>query len=97
MDPEEQTRPVKRPFPATLSAMLRASDGILDLLPIPTFIVDAQGVQVWSRDGLHPTDLGNFHLSFRRTALGAGQYRIDLFGLDGEGREKLATYELRLP
>ncbi len=37
-------RPVKRPFPAALSAMLRASDGILDLLPIPTSIVDAQGV-----------------------------------------------------
>ncbi len=51
-------QPVKRPFPATLSAMLRASDGILDLLPIPTFICDAHGtilqynkraVEIWGR------------------------------------------------
>ncbi len=47
-----------RPFPAALSAMLRASDGILDLLPIPTFICDAHGtilqynrraVEIWGR------------------------------------------------
>ncbi len=60
-------------------------------------IVDAQDVQVWSREGLHPTPLGTFHLSFRRSALGPGQYRINLFGLNGAGRTKLASYELRLP
>ena len=58
LDSNDSGRPVKRPFPATLSAMLRASDGILDLLPIPTFICDAQGVilqynkravEVWGR------------------------------------------------
>lgn len=60
-------------------------------------IVDAQGVPVWSRDGLHPTSLGNFHLSFRRSTLPPGQYRIDLSGLDKAGRKsRIATYELRL-
>ncbi len=32
------------PMPPALNEMLRASDGILDLLPIATFICDAQGV-----------------------------------------------------
>ena len=58
LDSNDNGRPTKRPFPATLSAMLRASDGILDLLPIPTFICDAQGVilqynkraaEIWGR------------------------------------------------
>ncbi|MDB5581033.1 MAG: Signal transduction histidine kinase [Bradyrhizobium sp.] len=58
LDSNDNGRPPKRPFPATLSAMLRASDGILDLLPVPTFICDAQGVilqynqravEVWGR------------------------------------------------
>ena len=43
LDSNDHDRPIKRPFPAALSAMLRASDGILDLLPIPTFICDAHG------------------------------------------------------
>jgi len=47
-----------RPIPPALSAMLRASDGILDLLPIATFICDASGtilqynqhaVKIWGR------------------------------------------------
>ena len=58
LDSNDQDRPLKRPFPAALSAMLRASDGILDLLPIPTSICDAQGtilqynrraVEIWGR------------------------------------------------
>lgn len=47
-----------RPIPSALSAMLRASDGILDMLPIATFICDARGtilqynsraVEIWGR------------------------------------------------
>lgn len=58
LDSNDQDRPARRPFPATLSAMLRASDGILDLLPIPTFICDARGTilqynkraaEIWGR------------------------------------------------
>lgn len=62
-------------------------------------IVDAQGGRVWSRDGLLPTPLGTFQLSFRRGVLEPGEYRIDLFGReDGEGAERrlLARYELRI-
>ncbi len=58
LDSNDRDRPATRPFPATLSAMLRASDGILDLLPIPTFICDARGTilqynkpaaEIWGR------------------------------------------------
>jgi PAS domain S-box-containing protein len=51
-------RPAPQPIPASLSAMLRASDGILDMLPIATFISDARGtilqynhraVEIWGR------------------------------------------------
>jgi PAS domain S-box-containing protein len=44
LDSKGNDRPAKRPFPAALSAMLHASDGILDLLPIPTSICDARGI-----------------------------------------------------
>ncbi|HEX7185468.1 MAG TPA: hypothetical protein VF756_26835 [Thermoanaerobaculia bacterium] len=59
-------------------------------------IVDPNGVPVWTRMGLRPTSLGNFHLSFRRGALESGMYRIHLYGRDGERRTRVATYELRL-
>lgn len=48
----------RRALPASLAAMLRASDGILELLPVATFICDAYGrilqynqkaVEVWGR------------------------------------------------
>ncbi len=47
-----------QPVPSALSAMLRASDGILDMLPIATFICDVRGtilqynkhaVDIWGR------------------------------------------------
>ncbi|HZL29808.1 MAG TPA: PAS domain S-box protein [Pseudolabrys sp.] len=44
LDANGNNRPPARPFPVALSAMLRASDGILDLLPIATFICDSHGV-----------------------------------------------------
>lgn len=43
LDTNDHGRPPARPIPALLSAMLRASDGILDMLPIATFICDAKG------------------------------------------------------
>lgn len=58
LDSNNKSRPPARPFPVALSAMLRASDGILDLLPIATFICDADGtilqynqkaVEIWGR------------------------------------------------
>jgi PAS domain S-box-containing protein len=44
LDSNGSDRSAKRPFPVALSAMLHASDGILDLLPIPTSICDARGI-----------------------------------------------------
>jgi PAS domain S-box-containing protein len=58
LDSKGNNRPPARPIPAALSAMLRASDGILDLLPVATFICDANGtilqynqkaVDIWGR------------------------------------------------
>lgn len=54
----ESTKLSPQPVSAALSATLRASDGILDMLPIATFICDARGtilqyngraVEIWGR------------------------------------------------
>ena len=44
VDSNERGHSTARPIPSLLSAMLRASDGILELLPIATFICDAKGI-----------------------------------------------------
>jgi PAS domain S-box-containing protein len=58
LDSNDNSRPVAPWLSAALDAMLRASDGILDMLPIATFICDAQGtilqyntraVEIWGR------------------------------------------------
>jgi len=58
LDSNDDGRSAARPIPPALGAMLRASDGILDLLPIATFICDARGtilqynrraVEIWGR------------------------------------------------
>jgi PAS domain S-box-containing protein len=58
LDANDSARRAERPIPPDLRAMLRASDGILDLLPIATFICDARGtilqynrhaVEIWRR------------------------------------------------
>ncbi len=59
-------------------------------------IVDSEGSTVWSREGLRPSPLGDFHLSLRRGALKPGAYRIQLFGATELARTQLAAYELRL-
>jgi PAS domain S-box-containing protein len=55
---DSNDRRAERPIPPALRAMLRASDGILDLLPIAAFICDACGtilqynrhaVEIWRR------------------------------------------------
>ena len=58
VDSGNSTPVTERPIQSALSAMLRVSDGLLDLLPIATFICDARGtilqynrhaVAVWGR------------------------------------------------
>ncbi len=58
LDSNDNGRSAFKVVPSVLSAMLRASDGILDLLPIATFICDARGtilqynqraVEIWGR------------------------------------------------
>lgn len=62
-----------RPITAALAAMLRASDGILDLLPVATFITDARGTilqynrraaEIWGR----APDPGQTHEQFNEKA-----------------------------
>ena len=73
VDSSERSHSGTRPIPSLLSAMLRASDGILELLPIVTFICDAKGtilqynrhaVSVW---GGAPSP-GQTHDQFRDSA-----------------------------
>src|SRR5512140_2702767 len=58
LDSNDDGRIAARSIPPALGAMLRASDGILDMLPIATFICDARGtilqynqhaVEIWDR------------------------------------------------
>lgn len=59
-------------------------------------IRDREGAPLWSGSGLRPTPLGTFQLSFPSGTFAPGTYRIDLFGVDGAGRKRLAHYELRV-
>ena len=43
VDSGQSGHSVPRPIPSLLSSMLRASEGILELLPIATFICDSRG------------------------------------------------------
>jgi PAS domain S-box-containing protein len=67
-----------QPVPSALSAMLRASDGILDMLPIATFICDARGailqynsraVEIWGRTPLPGQTHGDFTANTRYSLL----------------------------
>lgn len=73
LDTGDQNPSAPRPIRSALGAMLRASDGILDLLPIATFICDAKGtilqynrhaVAVWGRE----PEPGQTHDEFRESA-----------------------------
>ena len=73
LDSNDHGRSATRPIPSALGAMLRVSDGILDLLPIATFICDAKGtilqynrhaVAVWGRT----PKPGQTHEQFRESA-----------------------------
>lgn len=59
-------------------------------------IEDAAGARLWAREGLRPTAIGTFHLSFRRDALPEGARQLQLFGLQGKTRVPLASYRVRL-
>src|SRR5437016_11780859 len=73
VDSNERGHSAARPIPSVLSAMLRASDGILELLPVATFICDAKGtilqynrhaVAIWGR----APDPGQTHEQLRENA-----------------------------
>jgi PAS domain S-box-containing protein len=58
LESDDRGRGPPRTLPSLLGAMLRASDGILDMLPVATFICDAKGtilqynrhaVEIWGR------------------------------------------------
>jgi len=59
-------------------------------------IVDAKGARLWSRQGLRPTAMGTFQVSFRSGALTPGTLHVRLFGREGTVRTLLGTYEVTL-
>ena len=80
-----------RPFPVALSEMVRASDGLLDLLPVATFICDANGVilqynkravEIWGRK---PAP-GQTHQEF------SGQARF--YELEGGPHRRSAVFDV---
>ena len=91
LDSNDDGRSAARPIPPALGAMLRASDGILDMLPIATFICDARGailqynrraVEIW---GCAPAR-GQSHDKFREN--------LRSFELDGTPIERSMMAEV---
>src|SRR5260221_13032025 len=73
VDSSDRGHSSARQIPPVMSAMLRASDGILDLLPIATFVCDAKGtilqynrhaVEIWGRS----PEPGQMHQEFTAAA-----------------------------
>ena len=93
VDSGNSTPVTERPIQSALSVMLRVSDGLLDLLPIATFICDARGtilqynrhaVAVWGR----APQPGQTHEEFSQDSL--------FFGLDGSPvRRSMVSAALR--
>ncbi len=54
------------------------------------------GKVVWRGRGLRPNDYGSFSLTLSRQALGAGEHRLRLFGIQSDRREALGEYALRI-
>jgi PAS domain-containing protein len=85
---DSETTPVtERPIQSALGAMLRVSDGLLDLLPIATFICDARGtilqynrhaVALWGRAPRR----GQTHEEFNQ---GSFFFELDGSTVDGLG------------
>lgn len=92
----EPSEPVKLPEESEELLLILSTDDPGTFAGYTAEIVDAQGARVWSRDRLQPTEVGAFQVSFRRSVLPPGTYRIDLFGQDGKDRRLLETYELRI-
>ncbi len=81
-----------------------ASEHLLLILNLPNLenhsdyrvAISTGGGEIWSRDGLERSPLGNFTIELSRSDLPPGDYRVDLSGLEGGGWQLLATYRLRL-
>jgi hypothetical protein len=54
------------------------------------------GDPLWREEGLQPTPDRNFVVQVPREFLPAGSYRVELFGVDGEERTRVAEYPLTL-
>lgn len=57
-------------------------------------IVDQDERQVWSSEALRRTPDGNFTVEVHRRLLLAGEYRVELYGLEDGARTRLARYEV---
>lgn len=59
-------------------------------------LLDASGRSIEQRRGFQRQPDGSFALSFTRSELPAGDYRLEVLGLSEEASERLATYSFRL-
>jgi hypothetical protein len=59
-------------------------------------ILDQRGQRLWQGGGLHKSQFNNFTVTLSRRSFPAGQYRINLYGLRGGGRELVEGYALRI-
>jgi hypothetical protein len=59
-------------------------------------IVRADGGLVWRGRGLRRNEIGSFVLSLSRRLMPPGQYHARLWGIDGQKRELVGEYDLRV-
>lgn len=72
---------------------------LADLRSFPEYLVEIsgrEGRELWSNRELRRSPDGNFTLEVHRRFLPAGEYRIALYGLEGEARTPMATYAMEI-
>lgn len=59
-------------------------------------VLDGSGTQVWTGSGFALSEFGTIRLQMPRALLPADDYEVRLQGLDGERREQLETFRVRI-
>lgn len=76
--------------------LILSPKGAPDFADYRVEILSSEGRDVWSAEGLEKDDHGSFTLVLPGGFLRPGDYRLRLYGLDGEARQFLEEFRLRV-
>jgi hypothetical protein len=77
-------------------ALILSPKGSPDFPRYRAQIVDPAGRVVWSGDGLEKDRHGSFTLILGRRFLDPGEYRLRLFGMEGQAGKLIEEFRLRI-